>query len=84
MAAPYNGTWEMEGTNFRRTVDNARCALAINYALNTRYSLGVIGYLLGFSDHSNFTHAFRRRTGGSPNKYRMHNAETVAGNTLTS
>ena len=47
-------------------LDEARRELAISYLRDARYSLSEITYLLGFSDASSFTHAFRRWTGRSP------------------
>ena len=47
-----------------------RQQLAIQYLRESHRSVGEITYLLGFSEPSNFTRAFRRWTGKSPVEYR--------------
>lgn len=62
---------ESEGTSFKELRDNTRKELATQYIRDTNRRFGEITYLLGFSEPSNFTRAFRRWTGLSPNEYRQ-------------
>jgi AraC-like DNA-binding protein len=63
-----------EGLTFKGLLDEMRRELAIQYVRDSRLPLIEITYLLGFSDSSNFSRAFRRWTGISPNAYRVGNA----------
>lgn len=58
-----------EGTNYKDIRENTRRDLAEQYVRERNYSLSQIAYLLGFSDQSNFSRAFRRWTGHSPGSY---------------
>jgi AraC-like DNA-binding protein len=58
-----------EGTNYKDIREHTRRDLAAQYVREGRYSLSQIAYLLGFSDQSNFSRAFRRWTGHSPGTY---------------
>lgn len=59
-----------EGTSYTALLEEARRELALSYLRDARYSISEITYLLGFSDTSSFTHAFRRWTGTAPSKWR--------------
>ena len=59
-----------EDTNFKTLLESTRRELALLYIRETHRSLGEITYLLGFSEPSNFTRAFKRWTGASPIEYR--------------
>ena len=59
-----------EETNFKSLLESTRRELALLYIRETHRSLGEITYLLGFSEPSNFTRAFKRWTGISPIEYR--------------
>jgi AraC-like DNA-binding protein len=59
-----------EGTGFKQILEDMRRQLAIQYVQNSQMSLNEITYLLGFSEPSNFTRAFRRWTGVAPSAYR--------------
>lgn len=59
-----------EDTNFKTLLESTRRELALLYIRETHRSLGEITYLLGFSEPSNFTRAFKRWTGESPIEYR--------------
>jgi AraC-like DNA-binding protein len=58
-----------EGTNYKEIREQTRRELAEQYVREGRYSLSQVAYLLGFSDQSNFSRAFRRWTGHSPGNY---------------
>ncbi|MEN8760925.1 MAG: AraC family transcriptional regulator [Thiogranum sp.] len=60
-----------EGISFKHLLDETRKDLATQYIRDTNRRIGEITYLLGFSEPSNFTRAFRRWTGLSPNEYRQ-------------
>lgn len=61
---------QSEGTNFQEIRDQTRQSLAREYIRARELSLSQVAYLLGFSDQSNFSRAFRRWTGVSPKEYR--------------
>ncbi len=60
-----------EGTTYKQLVDDTRRELAAQYVKQSRLSINEITYMLGFSEPSNFTRAFRRWTGESPSSYRL-------------
>ena len=60
-----------ENTTFQDTLDSTRKSLATGYMQQSHLSITEIAYLLGFSDASNFTRAFRRWYGLSPRDYRI-------------
>lgn len=59
-----------EGTTYQELLDATRRELAQSYLRDPAYSIGDVTYLLGFSDTSSFTRAFRRWTGRAPSQYR--------------
>ena len=61
-----------EETNYKTLLESTRQELALHYIRETYRSLGEITYLLGFSEPSNFTRAFKRWTGKTPAEYREH------------
>jgi AraC-like DNA-binding protein len=67
-----------EGTSYARILDDTRRGLAITYITQSRYSVGEIGYLLGFSGAPSFVRAFRRWTGVAPTAYRAARAAAEA------
>jgi AraC-like DNA-binding protein len=62
-----------KGTTFHRVVDQVREDLARDHITNSRLTLGEVAYLLGFSELSAFSRAFKRWTGLSPARYRARN-----------
>jgi AraC-like DNA-binding protein len=60
-----------ENTTFQDILDNTRRSLATGYMEQSHLAITEIAYLLGFSDASNFTRAFRRWFGVSPREYRV-------------
>jgi len=59
-----------EGTNYKDILEHTRKNLATEYVLDGHLSLSQIAYMLGFSDQSNFSRAFKRWTDSSPREYR--------------
>lgn len=59
-----------EGTSYKEILNKTRHELALSYIKDRRYSISEITYLLGFSDTSSFTRAFKRWTSKAPTEYR--------------
>ncbi len=58
-----------EGTSYAQLLDETRLLLARGYVEEGKRSFQEIAYLLGFSDPSAFSRAFKRWTGSSPKSY---------------
>jgi AraC-like DNA-binding protein len=58
-----------EGLSYRDVLESTQRSLAETYLRDRKYSLAQIAYLLGFSEQSNFSRAFRRWTSMSPKQY---------------
>ena len=61
-----------EDTTFKDLLNETQQELALQYMRDTSRSIGEVTYLLGFSEPSNFTRAFKRWTGKSPGEFRSH------------
>jgi AraC-like DNA-binding protein len=59
-------------TTYQQLVDDTRRDLALRYVEDPRHSITDITFMLGFSQQSAFTRAFRRWTGSPPSTYRQH------------
>lgn len=59
-----------KNTSFQEILDGTRHSLALGYMEQSAISITEAAYLLGFSDVSNFTRAFKRWTGKSPRDFR--------------
>jgi AraC-like DNA-binding protein len=59
-----------EKTSFRQVADELRMEMAIRYLRDTDLTVEDIADLIGFSDASNFRHAFRRWTKAAPSAFR--------------
>ena len=59
-----------EGLSYQVIRDATRNSLAQEYVREANLSLSQIAYLLGFSDQSNFSRAFKRWTGRTPREFR--------------
>ncbi len=55
-----------EGVSFEQVVDDLRRDMAKAYLGSEKLSVNETAYLLGFSDRSAFSRAFKRWTGASP------------------
>lgn len=62
-----------EGLGFHELVEQVRKDKALRYVASDYYALGEIAFLLGFSEQSAFSRAFKRWTGMTPAQYRAHN-----------
>ena len=63
-----------EGTSYQELLDRTRAELAHHY-LEQRMSADEVAFLLGFSDCSSFTRAFKRWKGVTPSDYRKSLSE---------
>ena len=59
-----------EDTSFRDLFDQLRAEVAIKYLRDTQMTIDDIAFALGFSETSNFRHAFRRWNHASPQEVR--------------
>ena len=66
---------QKEGVSFKELVEKTREDLAIRYIGERELSLIEVCCMLGFADQSNFTRAFKRWTGKTPNAYRREMAD---------
>jgi AraC-like DNA-binding protein len=55
-----------EGTTFAKLLDELRHNMALHYLDGKKVSVNETAYLVGFSDPSSFSRAFKRWTGKSP------------------
>jgi AraC-like DNA-binding protein len=58
-----------EGTSFRRLLEGTRRDMAVRLLKNEGRSIGQTAFMLGYSDQSTFTRAFRRWHGVSPGRF---------------
>ena len=61
-------------TTYQKLVDDTRRDLALRYIEDPRHSITDITFILGFSQQSAFTRAFKRWTGMPPTDYRSRHA----------
>ena len=59
-----------EGTSYQEVLDETRAELARHYLGKSGLSISEAAFLLGFTDSSNFSRAFKRWTGKSPSEFR--------------
>jgi AraC-like DNA-binding protein len=59
-----------EGVTFADILDQLRSALAQRYLSEPELPISEIAWLLGYTEVSSFTHAFKRWTGKTPRQYR--------------
>lgn len=62
---------QQAGTSFRAELNLVRHELAVSYLRDPRLQIVDIALLLGYSEHSAFTRAFRERTGITPQQARQ-------------
>jgi AraC-like DNA-binding protein len=61
---------EQKNTSYKEILENLRSTLARQYIEQQNMQISEITFVLGFSDTSSFSRAFRRWTGLSPSDYR--------------
>jgi AraC-like DNA-binding protein len=66
-----NRQLQKESTTFRDLFQRTRCKLADAYLADDYYSITEIAFMLGFSEQSAFTRAYRRWTGKVPSDVRV-------------
>ncbi len=59
-----------ENTSYKELLDETRRELANQYLRQATLSVSEVTYLLGFSEPSNFSRAFKRWTGRTPSEFR--------------
>ncbi len=59
-----------EGSSFQNITNEIKIGMALRYLKNGNMSLSQIALLMGYSDQSSFTHAFKRWLGKSPRQVR--------------
>ena len=64
-----------EGLSFHDLVEQVRQDKALRYVADDQYALGEIAFLLGFSELSAFSRAFKRWTGMAPAQFRANHQE---------
>lgn len=64
---------ERAGFTFQQLLDLTRQELAQRYLRDSQLSLTDIAFLLGYSEQSSFTHAFRDWEGVTPSQWRLNN-----------
>lgn len=64
---------ERIGYTFQQVLDATRRDLAKRYLLDAKLTLTDIAFLLGYSEQSSFTHAFRDWEGVTPSQWRLAN-----------
>ena len=64
---------EQRNTSYKEVLEDLRSTLAQQYVMQKNMPITEITFLLGFSDTSSFSRAFRRWTGKSPSNYREGN-----------
>ena len=65
----------LRDTKFQQLLDDTRKELACSYVQQPSRSMTEITFLLGFTDSSNFTRAFKRWTGTSPTNFKSSLSE---------
>ncbi len=60
---------QVEGMSYREVLESTQRSLAETYLRDKKHSHAQIAYLLGFSEQSNFSRAFKRWTSMSPRQY---------------
>jgi AraC-like DNA-binding protein len=65
-----------EGVTFKKVLDELRHKMALHYLSGKKVSVNETAYLVGFSDPTAFSRAFKRWTGSSPRMMRASKSES--------
>ncbi len=65
-----------EGTSYREILSDTRSQMARSYLQEGRYSQAQVAFMLGYSDQSNFSRAFKNWTGQSPGEFGKASQDT--------
>jgi AraC-like DNA-binding protein len=68
---------KLEGTSYQALLDRTRSELSQHYLGKGGMSISEAAFLLGFTDSSNFSRAFKRWMGVSPSEYRHHEVDNA-------
>jgi AraC-like DNA-binding protein len=60
---------KLAGTSYQELLDSTRTELAKHYLVDSAMSVDETAYMLGFSDCSNFSRAFKRWLSVPPREY---------------
>lgn len=63
-----------QGTSFKAIVEQVRKELALTYLKENGRSLGEVTFLLGYTEHSNFSRSFKKWTGMTPNHFQTEHS----------
>ena len=66
-----------EGLTYREVLESTRRSLAEDYLTEGKHSQAQIAFMLGFSDQSNFSRAFKRWTNLSPKQFQTSEKPVV-------
>jgi len=66
---------QAEGQSYRAVLDGTRRSMAEEYLRQGKMSHAQVAYLLGFSDQSNFSRAFKRWTARSPREFQTEHRQ---------
>lgn len=70
---------DAHGLTFTGLLETTRRELAMDYLRDSSRTVNEIAYLLGFSELSNFSRAFKRWTGRAPSAFRVPHAGSAPG-----
>ncbi len=65
---------KLEGTSYKTLLEEVRFDMATRYLLESKSSLTVLADMLGYSELSAFSNAFKQKTGLSPRAWRAQHA----------
>ncbi len=66
---------QSEGLSYRDVLESTQRSMAETYLRDKKHSHAQIAYLLGFSDQSNFSRAFKRWTNSTPRQFQAAQAQ---------